>query len=52
MLKILKRKKINNDVKYDFVVDLLLPYQQEGLLTYEEVILLNNYLGDFEKKKK
>ena len=52
MAKILKRKKINNDIEYDFVTDLIVPYQQEGMITEEEVILLNAYLGKFENRKR
>jgi hypothetical protein len=52
MQKILKRKKIINDIEYDFVTDVIVPYQHEGMITEEEVILLNTYLGDFEKKAK
>lgn len=52
MLKILKRKKINNDVEYNFVIDVMVAYLQEGLITNEEVILLNNYIENFENKKR
>jgi hypothetical protein len=52
MQKILKRRKIINAIEYDFVTDVIVPYQQEGMITEEEVILLNTYLGDFEKKAK
>lgn len=52
MAKILKRKKINNDIEYDFVTDVIVPYQQEGMITEEEVILLNAYLGKFENRKR
>jgi len=52
MLKILKRKKINNIHEYDFVVDVIVPYEQEGLINHEEVILLNNLIAQFEAKKK
>ncbi|GAA4079970.1 hypothetical protein GCM10022389_27590 [Flavobacterium cheonanense] len=52
MAKILKRKKINNDIEYDFVTDVIVPYQQEGMITEEEVILLNTYLGNFENRKR
>ncbi|WP_395052353.1 hypothetical protein [Flavobacterium sp.] len=48
--KILKLKKINNDFEYDFVIDVIVSYRQEGLITEEEVILLNKYLGVFELK--
>lgn len=50
--KILKRKKINNDIEYDFVTDVIVPYQQEGMISEEEVILLNIYLGNFENRKR
>jgi hypothetical protein len=52
MAKILKRKKIINDIEYDFVTDVIVPYQQEGMITEEEVISLNTYLGDYENRKK
>ena len=52
MAKILKRKKINNDIEYDFVTDVIVPYQQEGMITEEEVILLSTYLGKFENRKR
>jgi hypothetical protein len=50
--KILKRKKIKDDIEYDFVIDVLVPYQQEGLINEEEVALLNIYIGDFEQRRK
>lgn len=52
MLKILKRKKINNDIEYDFVIDVIVPYRQEGMITDDEVGLLNNYIAAFENKKR
>lgn len=52
LAKILKRKKINNIHEFDFVIDVIVPYQQEGLINNEEVVLLNKWLGDFETRKK
>lgn len=52
MVKILKRKKINNIHEYDFVIDVIVPYQQEGLITDEDVVLLNELIGQFEMRKK
>lgn len=52
MLKILKRKKINNDIEYDFVIDVMVAYLQEGMITDDEVKLLNNYIANFENKKR
>ena len=50
--KILKRKKINNKIEYDFVIDVLVPYQQENLINKDDVILLNKLIGEFELSKK
>ena len=52
LAKILKRKKINNIHEYDFIIDVIVPYQQEGLINEEEVVLLNKWLGEFENRKK
>ncbi|WP_310557038.1 hypothetical protein [Flavobacterium sp.] len=52
LAKILKRKKIKDDIELDFVIDVMVPYQQEGLINEEEVILLNTYIGDFENRVK
>jgi len=46
--KILKRKKIKNRIEYDFIIDVLVPYQQEGLISGDEVELLNKLLADYE----
>lgn len=52
MLKILKRKKINNIQEYDFVIDVIVPYEQEGLINQDEVILLNDLISQFEMRNK
>lgn len=52
LVRILNRKKINIDIEYDFVIDVIVPYQQEDLINGEEVSLLNAYVGDFESKKR
>ncbi|WP_316634952.1 hypothetical protein [uncultured Flavobacterium sp.] len=52
MVKILKRKKINTIQEYDFVIDVIVPYQQEGLITDDDVVLLNELIGQFEMRKK
>ncbi|MFH7018680.1 hypothetical protein [Flavobacterium sp. FlaQc-47] len=52
MLKILKRKKINNIHEYDFVIDVIVPYEQEGLINHDEVVLLNDLIAQFENRKK
>jgi hypothetical protein len=50
LAKILKRKRIKDDIEYDFVIDVIIPYQQEGLINEDEVVLLNNLIADFEIK--
>ncbi len=52
MTKIMKRKKINNTHEYDFVIDVIVPYEQEGLITLDEVVLLNNLISQFELRNK
>jgi hypothetical protein len=50
LAKILKRKKIKNDFEYDFIIDVIVPYQQEGLISEDELMLLKQLIGDFEMK--
>jgi hypothetical protein len=52
MLKILKRKKINSDIEYNFVIDVMMPYLDEKLIDEVELALLNGYLTNFENKSK
>lgn len=51
LTKILKRKKIKNDIEYDFIIDVLVPYQQENLISDNDVILLNQMIKEFENRK-
>lgn len=50
LAKIIKRKKIKDHIEYDFVIDTLVPYQQEGLISSDEIELLNNLISDYEAK--
>lgn len=52
LAKILKRKKIKNDIEYDFVIDVIVPYKEEGIINDDEFILLNKLIGEFEQKNK
>jgi hypothetical protein len=52
MAKILKRQRIKNGIEYDFVIDVLVPYIEEGLLSDKEVNQLNKYILEFENKRK
>jgi len=50
LVKILKRQKIKNQLDYDFIIDVLLPYQQQGLISESEVNVLNKLIAEFEAK--
>lgn len=50
--KVLKRGKINNRVEYEYVIDIIVPAEQENRITNEEAKLLNEMIGVFENKKK
>ncbi len=52
LAKILKRKRIKDNIEFDFVTDVIVPYQQEGLITEDESMLLKQYIGNFEMKNK
>lgn len=52
LLKILKRKKINNDVEYNFIIDVINPYKSDGLINDEDINLINLLLNDYQKKTK
>jgi len=52
MAKILKRKKIKDRGEYDFVIDTMIPYLQEGFITDDDVKALNIMIGKYEDKKK
>lgn len=52
ILEILKRKRIKDEIEYDFVTDVIVPYEQEGLITSQERELLSSLLLAFESKRK
>lgn len=52
LLKILKRGKINNKIDYEYIVDIIIPAEQENRITNEEAKLLTEMIGIFETKKK
>ena len=49
--KILTKKKIKNYAEYDYVIDNIVLFEQEGLINRGDVITLNKLLADFEKNK-
>lgn len=50
LAKILKKGKIINRQEYDYVVDTIVPFRQQQLITEEEATLLNKYIGNFEER--
>jgi hypothetical protein len=47
--KVLKRGKIKNQAEYEFIIDVMVPYQQEGLIGELEAGKLKEMVGFFEK---
>jgi hypothetical protein len=39
-------------MEYDFIVDVLVPYQQEGLITQTDADLLGQMLAQFEQRSR
>lgn len=50
LLKIIKRNKIKNQSEYDFVIDIIVPYQQQGIINEKDLIILNRLIMEFENK--
>lgn len=50
LARVIKRGKIRNRLEYDFIIDVLVPYQQEGIIGPDETSLLNNFIAVFEEK--
>ena len=50
--KIMKRGRIRNDIEYDYVIDAIVPFQQEGILSEEDVKKLNEMIEKFENKRR
>jgi hypothetical protein len=50
--KVLKRGKINNRIEYEYIIDIIVPAEQENRITSKEVKLLSEMIGAFENKKK
>jgi hypothetical protein len=49
--KILSKKKIKNPQEYDYVIDTMLPFKQEGMISETDFELLNQLIGEYETKK-
>ena len=50
--KIFKKGKITNEIEYDFVIDTMIPMNQEGKFTEDQLDKLELYINEFEKKSK
>lgn len=50
--KIMKRGRIRNDIEYDYVVDTIVPFQQEGIISEDDVKKLNDMIEKFENKRR
>jgi hypothetical protein len=49
--KILLKKKIRNQQDYDYVIDTMVPFKQEGIINETEFELLNQLVGEFEFRR-
>ena len=47
--KIFKRQKIKDDHEFQYVIDVMVPFQEDGLITVEQADLLNKWLGDYDQ---
>ncbi len=49
--KILSKKKIKNQQEYDYVIDTMIPFKQEGMISEIDFELLSQLIGEYESKK-
>lgn len=49
--KILSKQKIKNRQEYDYVIDTMVPFKQEGIINDYDFELLNQLVGEFERRK-
>lgn len=49
--KILSKQKIKNRQEYDYVIDTMVPFKQEGIISDSDFELLNQLVGEFERRK-
>ena len=49
--KILSKRKIKNRQEYDYVIDTMVPFKQEGIISDSDFELLNQLIGEFERRK-
>lgn len=51
MENLLKRGKIRNQIEYDYVIDTIVPFRQEGLISDTEFELPGKLIGEYETKQ-
>lgn len=49
--KILSKKKIKNQQEFDYVIDTMVPFKQEGMISETDFELLNQLIGEYKTKK-
>lgn len=49
--KILSRKKIRNQQEYDYIIDTMVPFEQEGIISKVDFEILNQLIGEYENKR-
>ncbi len=52
LLKILKKGKIKSQAEYDYIIDVIVPFQQSGIIVGSQVERLNQFIADFEQRQK
>ena len=51
LTKILKRGKIRSQIEYDFILDVLIPYQQERIIEKSDFERIKVLLAEYEKRR-
>jgi len=49
--KVLDRGKIRGRIEFDYVIDILVPAEQTGMINEKEAALLSAMIGEFESRK-
>jgi len=49
--KIIAKKRIKNHLEYEYVIDTIVPFEQENIINKEDIAILNQLISNFENKK-
>lgn len=52
LAKIFDRGKIRGQTEYEFAVDIIVPYEQEGKISREQALSLGKMIGEYENRNK